>query len=155
MKMPSIVIGISQLRPKPRSRAEKGSGRKRPRRGDSELGPALDDPGKLSPMENKPKQNRKEKVSKDRESVLVNSLIARIHHAVPTTLTRPKEGEKQHEEEFEEIYLDILMSIMENKIKMSQVCQYLNYFEPQACYLLNYILVLSILIKIIKLLLLS
>ena len=52
-------------------------------------------------MENQPKQNQKEKVSKGRESALVNSLIVRIHHAVPITLRRPKEGEKKHEEEFE------------------------------------------------------
>ena len=90
IKTPSIVIGTSQLRRKARSRAENWSGRKIPRRGDSEVGPVLDDLGKLRPMENQPKQNRKEKVSKGRESVLVNSLIVRIHHAVPITLTRPR-----------------------------------------------------------------
>ena len=36
---------------------------------------------------------------------------------------------------------------------MSHVCQYLYYFEPQACYLLNYFVLLSILIKINLLLL--
>ena len=76
------------------------------------MGPAPDAPGKPSPMENQPQENRKEKVPNGRESALVHSLTPRVDHTVPITLPRATESEEkedQEEEEEEETDLDILI----------------------------------------------